>query len=57
MFLLLLSERPSTARRARETNPYVWVPVLFTMLGLAVLMTWPALARIFGLRPPPAACM
>jgi Ca2+-transporting ATPase len=45
-----LPHRPS-ARRARQTNVYGWAVVLLTTLAAGVLMTWPALARLFALRP------
>jgi Ca2+-transporting ATPase len=44
-----LPQRPAR-RRHRAANPYGSVVVLVTTLSLGLLMTWPALARLFGMR-------
>lgn len=51
-----LPHRPAR-RRTRETNLYGWAVVMLTTLASGVLMMWPALARLFGLRPVLAAWM
>jgi Ca2+-transporting ATPase len=50
MFAVRALHRPA-GRRTRGTNPYGWAVVLVAALGLSALMMWPALARLFGLRP------
>lgn len=43
--------RDRYGNHARQTNFYGWAVVLLTTLAAGVLMTWPALARLFALRP------
>jgi Ca2+-transporting ATPase len=51
MFAVPALPHGRAGRRPHATNPYGWAVVLAATLSVGALMAWPALARLFGLRP------
>jgi Ca2+-transporting ATPase len=49
IFVIRLFPRSGVRARVRQQNRYLWIVLGVTSAGLLLLMTVPALARLFGL--------